>query len=51
MENENKSLYKNGSSASHALLILSALFTIAFSAYLTNHYFEVHFPEASWEVL
>ena len=40
-----KSIYKNASSTTHALLILSALLMIGFSIYLTNHYFEVHFPQ------
>ena len=45
MESENKSLYKNGTSTTHALLVISSLLMIGFSAYLTNHYFETHFPQ------
>jgi protein-disulfide isomerase/uncharacterized membrane protein len=40
-----KSIYKNASSTTHALLVLSALLMIGFSIYLTSHYFEVHFPQ------
>ena len=45
MTTENKSLYKNASSGTHGLLILSSILMIGFSIYLTNHYFETHFPE------
>ena len=45
MENENKSLYKNGTSTTHALLVISSLLMIGLSVYLTNHYFQTHFPQ------
>ena len=45
MENENKSLYKNGTSTTHALLVISSLIMIGLSVYLTNHYFQTHFPQ------
>jgi uncharacterized membrane protein len=41
-----KSLYKNGSFNTHALLIISSLIMIASSIYLTQHYFNVVFSSS-----
>jgi uncharacterized membrane protein len=41
---QNKSLHQNATLLSHSLLVLSAIGMVVLSLYLTNHYFDVHFP-------
>jgi len=41
---EKKSLTQDASLLSHSLVIICSLAMVVLSLYLTNHYFEVHFP-------